>query len=79
MHRNISPSSIGDVSKPEASGFSASPTIGNSIKVAAKTKRMKSPMKMAHTQPSDSRAPCKKNRSQIATDVRPSKILAPTP
>ena len=39
VHRNISPSTIGGVSKPDASGFRAKPTIGNSAKVAAKTNR----------------------------------------
>jgi hypothetical protein len=80
VQRNIRPSSIGGVSKPDAKGRSANPTIGNSANVAAKTSRWSRQCSAPATIAArDSRAPCKKNSTAIATDVRASNTSASAP
>jgi DNA-binding transcriptional ArsR family regulator len=80
VHRNIRPSAIGGESTCEAIIRSPKPASGNSAKVVAKTSRCsrqcKAPAKVAER---DSRAPCKKNKSAIATDVRAPNTRAPAP
>src|SRR5271155_5656229 len=80
VQRNIRPSRIGGVNKPDANGRRSKPTIGNMRKVAAKTRRCsrqcKAPATIAGR---DSLVLCKKNRSAIAADVRSPKTRTPTP
>ena len=80
VHRNSKPSTIGGANKAEASGRSARPASGNRTKVVAKITRCSRQCEAAATIAArDSRTPCKKNRSPIAAEVRPSKSCAPAP
>ena len=80
VHRNIRPSTIGGERACEAIIRSPKPASGNSAKVVAKTnkcsRQCNAPAKIAER---DSRAPCRKNRSAMATDVRALNTCAPAP
>src|SRR5271163_5254553 len=80
VHRNIRPSTIGAGNSAEAAGRSARPKSGKSTKVAAKTTRCSRQCETAATTAArDRRAPCKKNSSPIAAEVRPAKTDTPAP
>src|SRR5271167_49885 len=80
VHRNIRPSTICGANRAEASDRSARPASGNRTKLAAKitrcSRQCEAPATMAAR---DSRAPCEKNNSPIAAEVRAAKSWAPAP